>query len=120
MPFDDEFYDGVFSHALIHLLDKNDRINMISACYNQLRDGGQMVFTTISKKAVTYGQGTLISKDRYEQFGGVQTYFYDDISINDEFGSYGLYDVSEVIENYPFYLIKCCKNANNTQDLTLN
>ena len=34
MPFDDEFYDGVFSHALIHLLDKNDRINMISACYN--------------------------------------------------------------------------------------
>ena len=88
--------------------------------YNQLRDRGQMVFTTISKKAVTYGQGTLISKDRYEQFGGVQTYFYDDISINDEFGSYGLYDVSEVTENYPFYLIKCCKNANNTQDLTMN
>lgn len=68
-----------------------------------------MVFTAITKKAKTYGQGKLISKDRFELFGGVKIYFYDDESIKKEFGKVGLYEVTEVKENYPFYLIKCKK-----------
>ncbi len=37
-----------------------------------------MIFTAITKQAVTYGQGTELSKDRFEMFGGVmQLFFYD-------------------------------------------
>lgn len=109
MPFDKEMYDGVFCYALIHLLDGNERKKLIQDCYAQLRVGGYMVFTVISKEAPTYGKGRYLSKDRYEMFGGVNMYFYDREAIQAEFGNAGLFEVSEVTENYPFYLIKCKK-----------
>lgn len=109
MPFDNNLYEGIFCYALIHLLDENERRKLIADCYNQLIENGIMVFTAITKKAQTYGQGTLISKDRYEQFGGVKMFFYDQEGIQEEFGKYGLFEVTEVTENYPFYLIKCNK-----------
>lgn len=110
MPFDDAQYDGIFCYALIHLLDSAERQKLIWDCYRQLRAGGLMVFTVISKAAPTYGQGTLISKDRYELFGGVRLFFYDKASIQEEFGGVGSFEVVEVNENYPFYLIKCRKD----------
>ncbi|OQP66559.1 methyltransferase [Niastella vici] len=109
MPFDSNLYDGIFCHALIHLLDEKERTQLIADCYNQLTENGIMVFTTITKHAHTYGQGTLLSKDRYEQFGGVKMFFYDENSIQEEFTSYGLCQVDEIVENYPFYLIQCRK-----------
>src|SRR5690606_21327078 len=75
MPFDDKQYDGIFCYALIHLLDKDERAKLIRDCYNQLSENGYMVFTTITKDAHTYGQGTYISKDRFEMFGGVKMFF---------------------------------------------
>jgi len=45
-------------------------------------------------------------------FGGVKNFFYDDQSIEKEFGEVGLFEVTEVIENYPFFLIKCRKRKN--------
>lgn len=110
MPFDSNQYEGIFCYALIHLLDKNERIKLITDCYNQLTENGFMVFTTITKEAETYGQGTCISKDRFEMFGGVKMFFYDRETIEEEFGKAGLFDVTEVTENYPFYLIKCRKD----------
>ncbi len=110
MPFDNKKYDGIFCYGLIHLLDKEERVKLIRACYNQLNEKGCMVFTAITKEAQTYGQGTWISKDRFEMFGGVKMFFYDRETINDEFGGAGLFEISEVSENYPFYLIKCKKN----------
>lgn len=105
MPFDRIRYDGIFSHALIHLLDENERAKFIEDCYNQLAEGGYMVFTAITKEAPTYGQGKLIGKDRYEQFGGVNMFFYDKHSIQKEFGKHGLVQMETISENYPFYLI---------------
>lgn len=110
MPFDNQSYDGIFSHGLIHLLDKQDREKLIRDCYSQLSNNGCMIFTTISKEASTYRQGTLISEDRYEQFGGVRIFFYDEQTIHEEFGSYGLCQVEEISDGYPFYLIRCRKN----------
>lgn len=107
MPFDRELYDGIFCYALIHLLDGNEREKLIKDCYAQLREGGYMIFTVISKEAPTYGKGRYLSKDRYELFGGVNMYFYDRTSIQAEFGDAGLFEVTEVVENFPFYLIKC-------------
>jgi 2-polyprenyl-3-methyl-5-hydroxy-6-metoxy-1,4-benzoquinol methylase len=109
MPFDNTLYDGIFCYALIHLLDANERAKLIKDCFNQLAGDGIMVFTTITKQAKTYEQGTFVSKDRFEMFGGVKMFFYDQQSIVDEFGNAGLFDVSEVTENYPFYIIKCKK-----------
>jgi len=112
MPFDDKQYDGIFCYALIHLLDNDERAKLIQDCYNQLKDNGYMVFTTITKEARTYGQGTYISKDRFEMFGGVKMFFYDKETIQEEFGRAGLLEITEVKENYPFYLIKCKKQQN--------
>ncbi len=109
MPFDDELYDGIFCHALIHLLDENERNKLIAGCYNQLKKDGEMFFSVITKEAQTFGQGNLISKDRYEQFGGVKIFFYDKTSIQKEFAAFGLYQIDEIADNYPFYLIQCKK-----------
>lgn len=111
MPFDKNLYDGIFCYALIHLLDSSEREKLIRDCYNQLSEGGYMVFTAISKEAPTYGKGKLISKDRYEIFDGVKMFFYDRESINTAFGKFGLFDITEITENFPFFLIKCKKGG---------
>jgi SAM-dependent methyltransferase len=109
MPFDKLRYDGIFCYALIHLLDSGERKKLIADCYNQLADNGYMVFTVISKDAPTYRQGKFISEDRYEIFDGVKMFFYNRGFISAEFGEAGLFEITEVTENYPFFLIKCRK-----------
>jgi len=109
MPFDNNQYDGIFCYALIHLLDSNERAKLIADCHDQLAENGYMIFIAITKEAQTYGQGKQIGKDRFEMFGGVQLFFYDKATIQKEFGKYGLFEITEVNENYPFYLIKCQK-----------
>lgn len=109
MPFDNVLYDGIFCYALIHLLDSAEREKLIQDCYNQLSDGGYMVFTAISKKAPTYGHGKYISKDRYELFEGAKLFFYDEESIREEFSTRGLFEITEIQENQPFFMIKCQK-----------
>lgn len=109
MPFDDRVYDGVFCYALIHLLDSDEREKLIRDCYNQLSENGYMIFVAISKKAPTYQTGNYISKDRYEVFEGVKMFFYDVDSIKSEFDKFGLFEIAEVNESHPFFLIKCKK-----------
>ncbi|HEY0274014.1 MAG TPA: class I SAM-dependent methyltransferase [Chitinophaga sp.] len=111
MPFDNNRYDGIFCYALIHLLDSSEREKLIRDCYDQLTENGYMVFAVISKDAPTYGQGTFISEDRYEMFGGVRLFFYDIASIHAAFDAAGLFDITTVEENYPFFLIKCRKGG---------
>lgn len=98
MPFDQVIYDGVFSHALIHLLDTDQRKKLIQASYDQLRPGGMMVFTAITKEASTYGVGEKLSEDRYRTEHGVDLYFYDKKSIQEEFGEFGLIEVTKLAE----------------------
>ena len=110
MPFDNQLYDGIFCYGLIHLLDENERQKLIQNCYNQLREGGSMIFGMISKEAHTYGTGKFISKDRYELVEGAKIYFYDEESIRTEFGCVGLFEILKVAENMPFYFVKCRKS----------
>lgn len=109
MPFDKDLYDGIFCYALIHLLDKNEREKLIQDCYNQLRDNGNMVFAVATKKAPLYGQGICIGKERFQVHGGIKMFFYDQKTIQEEFGNAGLFEIKEVMDIYPFYLIKCKK-----------
>jgi len=110
MPFDQSQYDGIFCYALIHLLESSERVKLIRDCYNQLSENGYMVFTAISKEAPTYGKGKFISTDRYEIFEGVKMFFYDRESIHADFEQAGLFEISEINENFPFFLIKCKKS----------
>jgi SAM-dependent methyltransferase len=111
MPFDELEYDGIFCYALIHLLHAREREKLIRDCYDQLSENGYMVFTAISKEATTYGTGKLIGKDRYEQFGGVNIFFYDRDSVSAEFEAFGLVEIREIMENQPMFLIICRKNS---------
>lgn len=113
MPFDNNQYETIYCHAVLHLFNKEQRRNILVNCYNQLANNGHMIFTVISKEAVTYGQGKEISKDRFEQFEVVKIFFYDECAINNEFRQYGLKEIKRVQENCPFYLIHCYKNSNN-------
>jgi SAM-dependent methyltransferase len=118
MPFEEKLYDGIFSHALLHLLSKPERDKFIQDCYNQLQPNGYMVFTTVSKKAPMFGKGKQLGQDYYETPAGVKMFFYDTDSIKQEFDNYGLVEVSEldepnkIMENKPsinFWMIKCKK-----------
>ncbi|THD17007.1 SAM-dependent methyltransferase [Anoxybacillus ayderensis] len=119
MPFDDQLYDGVFCHALIHLLNDREREKFIKDCYNQLTPNGHMIFTTISKEAPMFGKGKQLGKNYFEIMEGLKMFFYDHDSIKREFGEYGLVEYSEVLEphknmeNKPpfkFIMIRCQKN----------
>ncbi len=111
MPFDHHQYDGIFCYALIHLLNAGERRKLIRDCYNQLAENSYMVFTAISKAARTYGQGKKISRNRYEVFDGVKMFFYDRESVDAEFKKAGLFEIMEVDETYPFFLVKCKKSS---------
>tara|TARA_R110000868_G_scaffold409016_1_gene693670 strand:+ start:2913 stop:3518 length:606 start_codon:yes stop_codon:yes gene_type:complete len=109
MPFDNQKYDGIFCYAVIHLLDNNERAKLIKNYYNQLTENGYMVFTAITKEAPNYGKGELISKDRYEFHKGAKIFYYDRESVQNEFENVGLFEITEVDENQPMFLIKCRK-----------
>lgn len=117
MPFDHQTYGGVFSHALVHLLDAPARSKFIRDCYSQLQPGGLMILTAISKRAPFYGQGARLGEDWYERFPGVSLYFYDAQSIEREFGAYGLVEVREGDEpagdgaTLPFFYVVCRRGA---------
>jgi SAM-dependent methyltransferase len=118
MPFDNKLYDGIFCYALIHLLNHREREKFIKDCYNQLKPNGYMIFTTISKEAPMFGKGKQLGKDYFEIREGVKMFFYDSDSVNQEFGKYGLLEITEVVEPhknmgskppFKFLMIKCQK-----------
>lgn len=124
MPFDSEKYDGIFCHALIHLLDTKERRKLIADCFSQLEAWGMMVFTVITKNAGTYGVGTKLGDDRFRTKDGVDLFFYDESSIREEFGEFGLREcnrIHEPLNGKPglateFWRIVCQKE--NNQELT--
>jgi SAM-dependent methyltransferase len=109
MPFDNKLYDGIFSYALILLLNPSEREKFISDCYRQLKPNGYMIFTTVSKKAPMYGSGKELGKDWFETMHGVKLFFYDSDSIKDEFEKFGLIEFSEIDESHGKFIIVKCK-----------
>ena len=119
MPIEETLYDGIFSYALIHLLNKEERAKFIADCYDQLKPNGYMVFTTISKDAPMYGKGKQLGKDYFEIIEGMKMFFYDEDAITEEFGEYGLIETKEILEPhknsegkppFKFTMITCHKS----------
>lgn len=116
MPFDNNIFDGIFCYALLHLLNKKERMQFIKKCFSQLQTNGFMIFVVVSKKASMYGNGRQLSNDRFELMKGLNVYFYDLDSATKEFKDYGLIDIQEIdepikhMDNQPplkCILIKC-------------
>lgn len=98
MPFDQEKYEGIFCYALIHLLNRQERKKLIQDCFNQLSEGGYMIFTVVSDQASMYGTGKQLSKKRFELTKNLKVFFYDSKSVRKEFENYGLIDFHEIDE----------------------
>jgi len=98
MPFDKNLYDGVFCYALIHLLDKTERAKLINDCFNQLRQGGQMIFVAISTRTPSFGEGEKLDANYYKTRHGVKLFYYDADAVQQEFGKYGLNESKEITE----------------------
>lgn len=99
MPFDQEIFDGIFCHALIHLLRANERKSFLESCFSQVKKGGVSIFTAITKHAPTFGVGEMLGKDHYKTKDDVELFFYDEESIKDEFGAFGLEEAAVVEES---------------------
>ena len=102
MPYDNEQFEGIFCYALIHLLNKNERQLFLKSCFDQLKRGGVMIFTTTSKNTGLYGHGRKISNDRFEIVKGLKAYFYDADSIIKEFSDFGLVEYIDIEEPVKF------------------
>ena len=121
MPFDGLVYDGIYCYALIHLLNQNERRQFLKNCSDQLRDGGLMVFITVSKRYTKlYENGKPVSKDRFQIQNGLDVFFYDPETIVKEFGRFGLVEYTEIeepVKHIPneepmkFWMVVCRKTV---------
>ncbi|KJD34277.1 methyltransferase [Tamlana nanhaiensis] len=114
MPFDDAVYDAVYCYSLIHLLNITERQKLIKDCYNQLKPNGIMIFVALSVNDKRFGVGDQISKNTFYSPNGLNLYFYNKASINEEFGDYNLQIVKEINEpeespNERHWMIICKK-----------
>ena len=98
MPLNKEQYDGIYCYALLHLFNQNDRRLFLKNCYNQLNEGGIMVFAVVSKNYKMYGTGKLVSNDRFMVEKGLTVFFYDLTTIEKEFAPFGLVEYREIDE----------------------
>ena len=101
-PIVNSKYDGIFSYALIHLFNYWDRRKVIRNCYDQLADGGTMIFSAVSDKSETAKAGKQIGKDRRLMPNGLKVFFYDDEAIRNEFSKAGLVEIMNVDEPIKF------------------
>ena len=98
MPFDKVQYDGIFCYAVLHLFNQTDRRQFLAKCFSQLRVGGMMVFIVASKNYKMYGNGKLVSIDRFMIDKGLTVFFYDSATVEKEFAPFGLVEYSEIEE----------------------
>ncbi|QEN08186.1 class I SAM-dependent methyltransferase [Oceanispirochaeta crateris] len=98
MPFDEEQYDGIFCYALIHLLDESERVSLINNCFNQLSSNGYMIFIALSSNDSRYGKGLEVKENTFQTKHGINLFFYNIPSIQEEFGKYGLVEFEEINE----------------------
>ena len=76
---------------------------------------GLMVFTALSIYDKRFGEGQEINKNTFQSPNGLALYFYDEVSVREEFGKYDILELSEINEpevnpNERQWMIICRKN----------
>jgi SAM-dependent methyltransferase len=102
MPFGAQKYGGIFCYALLHLLNKPQRKKFIRDCFNQLESGGFLIFTVASRQMSYYGNGKLLSRDRFKIMNGLNVYFYDILALQKELAGFGTVEIREIAEPIKF------------------
>jgi SAM-dependent methyltransferase len=88
LPFHDEEFHIVFSHAFIHLFDERERACIIKEAHRVLKPGGIGVFSAASVEDPDYGHGLEVGEHRFENSRGVIKSYYSTESVHHEFRTY--------------------------------
>ncbi|MFX1388530.1 MAG: class I SAM-dependent methyltransferase [Promethearchaeota archaeon] len=98
MPFNDEIYDAIFCHTLLHLLLEPQRIKFIEKCYNQLKKGGFTFFTVFSGLEPSFGKGTKIEDNTFESKPYRPTHYFTDEDIKQHFHAFSVIETGIIEE----------------------
>jgi len=88
MPFNEEKYDAIFCHNLLHLLLENERVSFLEKCYNQLKVNGFVFFTVFSELEESFGKGATIEENTFESKPFRPTHYFTEEDILNHFKSY--------------------------------
>jgi SAM-dependent methyltransferase len=114
MPFDNQRFDAVYCYSIVHLLTTTERKKLIHDCFMQLKPNGIMVFVALSVNDHRFGLGTELENNTFQSPEGLSLYFYDEKSVQEEFGSYNPLEIKEINEpeespNEKHWMIVCEK-----------
>lgn len=98
MPFDTAQYQSIYCYSLIHLLNAPNRKKLIHNCNMQLCPGGIMIFVALTVKDHRFGVGVKVEKNTYQSPNGLNLFFYDAETVEDEFGAFNILQATEINE----------------------
>jgi SAM-dependent methyltransferase len=102
MPFHDEKYDAIYSHNVLHLFLKEDRISFLKKCHNQLRANGFAYFVVFSDKESSFGKGNQIEENTYESKPWRPVHYFTETDLREHFKEFSLIEtgIIEDAENH--------------------
>jgi len=90
MTFNNEKYDGIYCHNVLHLFLKDDRISFLKKCYKQLRTKGFVFFVVFSDKERSFGKGKRIEENTYESKPWRPTHYFTELDLIEHFKEYSV------------------------------
>lgn len=98
MPFNNEKYDAIFCHNLLHLLLQNERVLFITKCYDQLEDKGFVFFSMFSEKEISYGKGKKVEENTFESKPYRPTHYFTEEDLLQHFHAFSVIETSIIEE----------------------
>jgi len=98
MPFNDEKYDAIYCHNVLHLLLKDQRVLFIQKCYNQLKDAGFVFFSVFSEQEKSFGKGKQIEENTFESKPWRPTHYFTEEDILAHFNAFSVIETNIIEE----------------------
>ena len=98
IPFNDEKFDAIFCHNLLHLLLKNERASFIEKCYNQLRDNGFAFFSVFSELEDSFDKGTKIEENTFESKPYRPTHYFTEQDLVEHLKAFSVIETNIIKE----------------------
>lgn len=98
MPYNEEKYDGIYCHNLLHLFLKENRISFLKKCYNQLKNGGFAFFSVFSNNEISFGKGEKIEENTFESKPGRPAHYFNEFDLKEHFKEYSIIETGEIEE----------------------
>jgi SAM-dependent methyltransferase len=98
MPFNNEKYDGIYCHNVLHLFLQKERIVFLKKCYKQLKNGGFAFFSVFSDNEGSFGKGKKIEENTFESKPWRPAHYFTEIDLIDHFKEYSVIETGEIEE----------------------